>query len=347
MENARLISFASDNTSPAHPRVMEAVLKANEGAARSYGADPWTAEAKELIRRHFGPDSECFFVSTGTAANVLGMRTVLRPWQSVLCSIQSHAYEDECGAPEAVIGAKLEIVPSKDAKLDPKDLLPALSKLGTVKFSQPHVISITQSTERGALYTPEEIRAIANLAHSHGLLLHMDGARLANAAAALNTDLRAISGDAGVDVLSFGGTKNGLLFGEAIVFFNAGLARDLPYVCKQGLQVMAKMRFISAQFVEYLRDGLWLENARAANAMAALLGKELEKLPQVRLSRPVEANAIFARMKPEHISALLKEFYFYDLGPVEGGLHEARLMASYDTRKEDVLRFARAIAALK
>ena len=351
---ARLISFASDNTGPAHPRVMEAVRKANSGAAKPYGADPWSIEAKECIRRHFGPDSECFFVSTGTAANVLGMRTVLRPWHSVLCSAQSHAYEDECGAPEALIGAKLEIVPSTDAKLAPKDILPALSRLGTVRFSQPRLISITQPTERGILYTLEEIREIADLAHKHGLFLHMDGARLANAAVALGVDLRVASGDAGVDVLSFGGTKNGLLFGEAIVFFNPALARDLPYVCKQGMQLMAKMRYVSAQFVEYLRDGLWLENARAANAMAALLGRELKKLPQVVLSRPVETNAIFARMRPDHIEDLLKNFFFYDLGPVgeEAGearesLHEVRFMTGYDTREEDVLRFVKAIAALK
>ncbi|WP_353118116.1 beta-eliminating lyase-related protein [Nitratidesulfovibrio sp.] len=338
-----LKSFASDNTSGVHPRILAAMGRANAGHAHPYGQDPYTEQAKEVFARHFGPDIDMYFVFLGTAANVLGLRAVTRPWHSVVCADVAHINVDECGAPESVTGSKLQVIPSHDGRIRVMDVVPLLHMIGNFHHSQPRVISITQSTELGTVYSPAQIRALADFAHANGMLLHMDGARLANAAAALDVSLAALTRDAGVDVLSFGGTKNGMMFGEAVIFFNPELSREFNFIRKQGMQLISKMRFIAAQFIEMLHDGLWLENARNANTMARLMADSLRGLPHVTITRPVEANAVFARLSPEHIAKLQQDFYFYEWDPV---LHEVRWMTSFDTTEEDVREFTDAVKAL-
>ncbi len=338
-----LKSFASDNASGVHPRILAAMERANAGYARPYGQDPYTGQAKEVFARHFGPDIDMYFVFLGTAANVLGLRAVTRPWHSVVCADVAHINVDECGAPESVTGSKLQAVPSYDGRIRSTDIEPLLHMIGDFHHSQPRVVSITQSTELGTVYSPAQVRALADFAHANGMLLHMDGARLANAAAALDVSLAELTRDAGVDVLSFGGTKNGMMFGEAVIFFNPELSREFNFIRKQGMQLISKMRFIAAQFIEMLHDGLWLENARNANAMARLLADSLRGLPHVAITRPVEANAVFARLSPEHIARLQQDFYFYEWDPV---LHEVRWMTSFDTTEADVREFIDAVTAL-
>lgn len=338
-----LKSFASDNASGVHPRILAAMERANAGYARPYGQDPYTGQAKEVFARHFGPDIDMYFVFLGTAANVLGLRAVTRPWHSVVCADVAHINVDECGAPESVTGSKLQAVPSYDGRIRSTDIEPLLHMIGDFHHSQPRVVSITQSTELGTVYSPAQVRALADFAHANGMLLHMDGARLANAAAALDVSLAELTRDAGVDVLSFGGTKNGMMFGEAVIFFNPELSREFNFIRKQGMQLISKMRFIAAQFIEMLHDGLWLENARNANAMARLLADSLRGLPHVAITRPVEANAVFARLSPEHIARLQQDFYFYEWDPV---LHEVRWMTSFDTTEADVREFIDSVKAL-
>lgn len=345
-----LLYFASDNNSGAHPRVMEAMARVNAGGVSSYGEDSLTQEAVGVFRRYFGPEAKPWFVFLGTAANVLGLKSVTRSHQAVLCSETSHLNTDECGAPEALIGAKLLILPQKHGKVDPRDCLPRLAQRGDVHRNSPNVLSVTQSTEQGTVYTLAELRKISAFCREHELYLHMDGARLANAAASLGCSLADLTTDCGVDVLSFGGTKNGLMFGEAVIFLNPALGRDFGHVRKQHLQLMSKMRFMAAQFLAYFENDLWLENARAANAMAALLARELEGMDHVRIVHPVEANAVFARLHKNVIAKLHEHFYFYvlDSADAEGypkDWHLVRLMTSFNTPAEDVARFAEAIAA--
>lgn len=337
-------SFASDNTSGVHPRIFKAMERANAGHARPYGQDSYTEQAQEVFARHFGPDIDTYFVFLGTAANVLGLRAVTRPWHSVVCADVAHINVDECGAPESITGSKLQVVPSHDGRIRVKDVASLLHRVGNMHHTQPRVISITQATEFGTVYAPAQVRAFADFAHANGMLLHMDGARLANAAAALGVSLAGLSRDVGVDVLSFGGTKNGMMFGEAVIFFNPELSREFNFIRKQGMQLVSKMRFIAAQFIEMLRDDLWLENARNANAMARLLADALCDLPHVVITRPVEANVVFARLSPEHIARLQQDFYFYEWDPV---LHEVRWMTGFDTTEEQVRALADAVTALK
>lgn len=340
--------FASDNNSGAHPRVLEALTRVNEGFAASYGEDPYTAEAVEALQQTFGPSARPWFVFLGTAANVLGLKTMLRSHQAVLCSKDAHIHCDECGAPEAVIGSKLIPLPSRHGKILPEDCIAALKMREAVHHNYPKVLSITQSTECGTVYSLEELKAIRAFCDSHGLYLHMDGARLCNAAAALGLSLREISADAGVDVLSFGGTKNGLMFGEVIVFLNDELGHAFSYVRKQHMQLVSKMRFMAVQFLEYLKDGLWLENARTANRMTALLAKELSSMEHVQIVHPVEVNAIFARLHKNAVAKLQERFYFYvhDELDARGAPQDrqiVRLMTSFNTREDEVRLFADAI----
>lgn len=333
-------SFASDNHSGVHPKVMEAIARANQGHALAYGEDPLTAEADALLRRHFGQGIDPYFVLLGTAANVLGLRAVARSHHAVLCADSAHINVDECGAPEAVAGIKLRTVPNRDGKIAPRDLEPFLADVGVQHHNQPRVVSITQSTELGTLYTPDEVRALADFAHENGLLLHMDGARLANAAAALGLELNDVSGACGVDVLSFGGTKNGLMHGEVVVFFDPDLSREFRYIRKQGMQLSSKMRFIAAQFAALLEGGLWRENALQANRMAALLAERVRGLPGVRVTRPVQANAVFAVIPAEAVAPLQACYPFYVWDQATG---EVRWMASFDTTPDDVEGFVEAL----
>jgi len=254
--------FASDNNAGVHPKIMKAIAKANSGHCIGYGDDPFTESAIKKMKDIFGHQSETFFVLTGTAANVLGIRVFLNPYHSVLCATSAHLAVDECGAPENIAGCKLIEIPSKDGKLSPESLEPFLEVLGNEHHAQPGAVSITQSTELGTVYTVDEIAAVASFAHSNNMILHMDGARLSNAAAHLDTGLREISAEAGVDVLSFGGTKNGMMIGEAVVLFNQKGIKGFKYIRKQGMQLLSKMRFISAQFNAFFENDLWLKNAK-------------------------------------------------------------------------------------
>ncbi len=346
-----MISFASDNNSGVHPRVFEAMRQVNQGPAPAYGRDAWTAAAEKALAEHFGP-CRAFFVFLGTAANVLGLKSLVRTYNAVICAETAHAYTDECGAPEALIGCKLLPVPSYDGKIKVEDCVAHLERaLGAVHHSSPRVVSITQATEVGTVYTVEEIRAIADFCHKNSLYLHMDGARYCNAAAYLNLPLADLAGKAGVDVLSFGGTKNGLMFGEAVLFFNQTLAEDFPYIRKQNMQLLSKMRFVAAQFSEYLSGDLWLANARQANNMAALLRDSLSGAKNVAVTRPVQINGVFARLPLAHVEKLQKSFSFYiwdayDAPGFEKGWPEVRWMTSFNTTEQEVLEFASAVKSM-
>lgn len=334
---ARERGFASDNSSGVHPKAMEALARANVGHVLAYGGDPWTEAATRRFKDLLGDEVEVFFVFNGTAANVLGLKALTRPYHAVLCAQGAHVDVDECGAPERFTGCKLVPIPTPDGKLTPELVAPHVKGLGVEHHAQPAVVSITQSTEVGTVYAPREVRALADWCHARGLRLHVDGARIANAAAALGGDVRAFTRDAGVDVLSFGGTKNGMMFGEAVVFFDPALAADFRYHRKQGMQLASKMRFVAAQFDAMLADGTWLETAAHANRMARLLAEEASRVPGVELLRMPEANAVFARLPPEAIPRLQAEVPFYTWDEAR---HEVRWVASFDTTEEDVRHFA-------
>jgi threonine aldolase len=329
-------SFASDNNAGIHPKVLEAITAANEGHVIAYGDDPYTACAVKLFREHFGKHVEVFFVFGGTGANVLGLKAMTQPHHAIVCAYTAHINVDECGAPEKSTGCKLLSVRTPDGKLTVDHVRPWLDVLGVEHHAQPRVISISQATEMGTVYTPAELKTLARFAHKQGMLLHMDGARISNAAASLKTSLRAITGDAGVDVLSFGGAKNGMMYGEAVVFFDPALAKDFKYTRKQGTHLPSKMRFISAQFEALLSDDLWRQNAIHANRMAQILAKELEKIPQVEITQKVESNGVFARLPPKYIPQLQKQYFFYVW---DEAISEVRFMTSFDTTEDDIADF--------
>jgi threonine aldolase len=334
-------NFASDNAAGIHPEVLAAIAAANEGHALAYGADPWTAAAIRLIRSEFG-EAEAFLVFGGTGANVVGLDALLRPHEAVLCASTAHIYVDECGAPERFLGVKLLPLPAPDGKLSPATILGALTGLGSQHHVQPRVISISQTTEYGTVYRPEELRLLASLAREHDLLLHMDGARLANAAAALDVPLRALTADVGVDVLSFGGTKNGAMGAEAVVYFDRARATSARYGRKQAMQLPSKMRFVAAQFVALLNDGLWRRNALQANQMAKLLAELVMVVPGVTLTQPVDANAVFARVPQAHFEALQAAG---DPTVWNPAALEVRWMCAFDTTEGDVRKFAKELRA--
>ncbi|MEP6475552.1 MAG: aminotransferase class I/II-fold pyridoxal phosphate-dependent enzyme [Gemmatimonadota bacterium] len=324
--------FASDNYAGVHPAVLQAIADANVGHASSYGADPWTAQATDLIRREFGPRAEPFFVFNGTGANVVALSAILQPWQAVLCPAGAHINVDECGSPERFTGCKLLTVPTTDGKLRPDDMTAALARIGDEHSVQLRAISISQTTEYGTAYSATEVRALADHAHRHHLLLHMDGARLANAAVGLGATLAELTADAGVDILSFGGTKNGLLGAEAVILFTVDPA-SLKFLRKQAAQLASKMRFLSAQFIALLTDRLWHTNASHANRMAARLAAGLARFPRLNLTQPVDANSVFAQVPAEYISALQERYRFYLWDQPKS---EVRLMCAWDTTEADV-----------
>lgn len=336
-------SFSSDNHFGAHPAVLEAVSRANTGPATAYGADPVTAMAVDQVRALFGPEAGVFFVFNGTAANVLGLQALLRPWEAVICADGAHIAVDECGAPEHFAVAKLLTVPAPDGKVTPAAVLDQLGRVGDQHAVQPRVISISQTTEYGTVYTLEELRALATLARAHGLRLHMDGARLANAAAALNCPVGAMTCDVGVDVLTFGGTKNGALGAEAVVLLDPTLNESFPFIRKQGMQLASKMRFLAAQFLALLEADRYLESARHANAMARRLAEGVRGVPAVELTQRVEANGVFAVLPPSLRLALQEEFRF-ELWDASKG--EVRWMTSWATSPEEVDRFVARIGEL-
>ncbi len=338
--------FASDNNSGAHPDVLAAIAKANDGHVVAYGDDDYTAAACRRFREHFGERAEPFLVFNGTGANVLALQALARPHEAAICPETAHLNVDECGAPERIAGVKLLPAPTPDGKLTPELVEERLTRVGDQHASQPRVVSISESTELGTVYTAEQIGTLAGLAHQHEMLLHLDGARLANAAAALDLPLRALTTDAGVDVLSFGGTKNGLLLGDAIVFLRPELSRDFLFIRKQSMQLASKMRFLAAQFDALLSGDLWHRNASRANAMARRLADAISAMDGAELAYPVEANGVFATLPAPAIerlrAALPAELPFYVWDESAGTI---RLMCSWDSTEEDVDGLAAAVAA--
>ncbi len=325
--------FGSDNQAGALPEVMAALAAANAGHAVAYGADPWTARAIGKLRERFGEATEVAFVFGGTGANVVALATALAPHEAVICAESAHLAVDEGGAPERIVGCKLLTLPTADGKLTVEAIRPLLARRGDVHQVQPRLLSISQTTERGTVYRPEEIAALARLAHAEGLLLHVDGARLANAAAALDLPLEAFGRAAGVDLLSLGGTKAGLLFGEAVLVLDRELAPRLPYARKQTTQLASKMRFVAAQFEALLEGDLWRRSAAHANRMAARLAERVANLPGVELERPPEANALFVRLPPEVVPPLAARFGF-QLWDAERSV--VRWMTAWDTGEEEI-----------
>jgi threonine aldolase len=335
--------FASDNAAGVHPAVLEAIAEANAGHAFGYGHDDWTERVEQLFRDQFGADARAFLVWGGTAANVLSLRATCRPWQAAICSDCAHLNVDEAGAPEAIAGVKLLDLVTEHGKLTPAVVEGAIVRVGDEHAVQPGVLSISQATELGTVYSREEVVALADLAHANGLVLHIDGARLSNAAAALDCSLRDLTAGAGVDVLSFGGTKNGLLGAESVVFLKPELADGFQYLRKQSLQLASKMRFLAAQFEALLRDDLWRELASHANTMATQLATAVGDLPGLTVTHPVQANAVFATLPHDAIDPLREEFPFYVWDEARD---EVRWMCSWDTTEEDIERFVRAASAV-
>jgi threonine aldolase len=331
--------FASDNAAGAHPEVLAALARANEGHAVAYGADPWTARATELVREELGPRAEVFFVFAGSAANVLGLTPLLRRYGAVICSADAHINLDETGAPERIIGAKLLDVPTPDGKLRPEQLPRLLTGRGVEHHVQPDVLALTQATERGTVYRIEELKALTAWAHGEGLRVHVDGARLANAAVSLGVGLGALTAECGVDALSLGGTKNGAMGAEAVVFFDPALAEGFRFVRKQGMQLASKHRFLAAQFEALFTGRLWHRNASHANEMARRLAAGAREVKGVTITQPVEANGVFARLPDRVITPLQGSFPFYVWEQGTDGTSEARWMCSWDTTEADVDAF--------
>lgn len=328
--------FASDNNSGIHPAILEAIAQANDGHVPAYGSDLYTDAAINKFKEHFGEDCEVAFVFNGTGANVTGLKAMVRSHQAIICTDGAHINADEGGAAEGFIGGKLLTVPSADGKLTISGIERQLHHIGNQQRSQPKAVSISQCTELGTVYTIDEIKEITRFAHANGLYVHMDGARLSNAAAHLGCSFAEMTVDAGVDMLAFGGTKNGLMVGEAVVCFNKELASEIPYIRKQGMQLGSKMRFIAAQFDRLLTDNLWLHNAKHANHMAQQLAEGLMEFPEISLSQPVESNAVFASLPKSTIEHLQKTHSFALWNDEK---NEIRLVTSFDTAKEDIEAF--------
>lgn len=335
--------FASDNNSGVHPEIMKALEKVNKEHAIGYGGDLVTARAEKLFQSIFGQTAKVFFVYNGTGANVVALQTVTRPFNAIISSETAHIHVDECGAPEKHTGCKMLTLETSDGKLTPDLIEKHLHGFGFEHHAQPAVVSITQATELGTLYSIDELKELADFVHSNDLFLHMDGARISNAAAALGCSFREMTTDVGVDVLSFGGTKNGLMFGEAVVFLNPDLAINAKYVRKQTTQLHSKMRFIAAQFEAFLKDELWRKNAEHANSMAKLLADRLKSVDDVQITQKVQVNGVFA-VVPRHIIEPLQKKYFFYMG--NESKNEVRWMTSFDTKESEIIDFVEEIKYL-
>lgn len=337
--------FASDNYSGICPEALATFLEANHGHEVSYGDDTWTTRASDLLREVFETDCEVFFVFNGTSANSLSLASLCQSYHSILCHEIAHVEVSECGAPEFFAnGAKVLLLKGEEGKVHVSGIEPAVSRRNDIHYPKPRALSLTQATEVGTVYTVAELQALREAANRYGLHMHMDGARFANAVAALGVAPKEITWKVGVDVLCFGGTKNGIAVGEAVVFFNHDLAREFDYRCKQGGQLASKMRFLSAPWVGMLRDGAWLRHARHSNAMASRLERRLRGIPGVTISYPVETNAVFARIPDAVVEGLHgRGWHFYTR---IGGWDDSRLMCSWDTTAEDVDAFIADLQAL-
>lgn len=335
--------FASDNNASVHPEVMDALLKANQGHAIGYGDDEITIRTQKLFKEVFGESVETFFVYNGTGANVISIQALARTFNAVVCARTAHINVDECGAPEKMSGCKLLPIESDNGKITVNQIKSYMHGFGFEHHAQPKLVSITQATELGTVYTIKEIKRIAHYVHSLGLYLHMDGARLSNAAVALDCSLADITFNAGVDVLSFGGTKNGLMYGEAIVFANSELAENVKYIRKQSAQLHSKMRYTAAQFEALLSNDLWKRNADHANKMAQLLAGEVWQIDGVEITQAVDSNGVFARVPKDIITKLQEEFFFYVWDEARS---EVRWMTSFDTTEDDIHGFVKVLTEL-
>ena len=333
-------SFASDNNSGVHPLVMDAIIEANDNHAIGYGDDPWTAIATAKIRSHFGQDASPFFVFNGTGANSVALQAVTHSFNSILCAETAHIFVDECGAPARMTGCSVVSIPTFDGKLTPDLIKLHLHNFGVAHHSQPKVVYISQVSELGTVYTIEEVNAIAELLHTHNMYLHMDGARLANACAYLNCTMKQLTVDAGVDILSFGGTKNGMMQGEAVISFRPEITENIQYYRKQSAQLASKMRYLSAQFIPYLENNLWLENALKANISASKLYEILKEYPQIKFTQKVESNQLFFTIPTEPLRKLQEEYFFYMWNEK---INEVRLVTSWDTSGEDIAQFEKTL----
>ncbi len=333
--------FGSDNNAGIHQDIVKEIISVNAGHVMGYGHDIYTEQALSVFKEHFGNSAETFFVFNGTAANVLSLSGITRSWNSVITASTAHLEQDECGAPEKFIGCKVLTVDAPDGKINIDLIERHMHGIDFEHHSQPGVISVTQSTEMGTVYTASEIKEIADFAHANGMLLHMDGARIANAAVSLDLPFKAFTTDAGVDVLSFGGTKNGMMFGEAICFLTPGLSNDFKYIRKQGMQLASKMRFISAQYIAYFRNDLWRICASHSNAMARMLAEGLQQLKGISITQVVQSNGVFVIMPPNVAERMQNHYYFY---PWDEKTSEYRLMTSWDTIEADIEDFIKLLS---
>lgn len=333
MATVQKINFASDNFVGTHPDILQALIQANNGPCSAYGGDVYTLAAEEMLQQQFGQDIDVYFVMNGTAANVLSLATCLHSYQAVLCSQVAHINVDECGAFEKYTGSKLLTIPTVDGKITVEDIKKKLLDRNNQHRVQPRIISLSQTTEFGTVYSQEEIKKITDFAHANNLLVHIDGARLANAAVSLNCSLSALTRDAGIDILSFGGTKNGMMFGEAVIFFDKKLSAEFKYVRKQGMHLVSKMRFLSAQFSALLSHDLWRRNAQHAHEMAQMLYHEIKKIPEITITQSVESNVVFATLDLRLIQALQEKYYFNIWNPA---MNEVRWMTSFATTQEHI-----------
>lgn len=331
-----LPNFASDNWAPAHPEVMDAVVRANNGPVPSYGGDPYTHEAEALIRQHFGATAQPFFVFTGTGANVLSLESCIRPCDAIICSDTAHIYTSEWGAVERMTGSRILAIPAPDGKISASAVADLIPVQDGHAHARPGVVSLTQATEYGTVYTPDEINAISHIAHERGLYVHMDGARLANAAASLGLSLSNVSTDCGVDVLSFGCTKNGAFCAEAIVFMNEHLERDFVLRRKQAMQLASKLRYMSVQFTALLANELWLRNASHANTMAKRLADGLAAIPGTKVTQAVQANEVFVTVPASAIRELNEAASLHVWNDANA---ELRLVCSFQTTEAEIDSF--------
>ena len=330
------VAFGSDNHAGVHPHILKAMNDCNKGYAIAYGDDEYTEHLEQMFHQQFGPDCIPFLVYNGTAANILGLKAVTDSFHAIYCPETAHLNVHECGGPEHFLGCKLITLPTPDGKLTVDLVREAMFGVGDPHVAQPRVISITQPTELGTLYSIKELKDLSTFAHNNDMILHMDGARLGNAAAALHTGFKELTSEVGVDVLSFGGTKNGMMCGESVIFFNKTYAQHFHYIRKQGMQLASKMRYLAVQFEAYFADELWRKNASHANAMAQLLASELQQIPKLTITQKIEGNAVFVVIPPPILKQIQKHYFFHVFNEA---LSEARLMCSFSMTKADIMQF--------
>jgi len=332
--------FGSDNHSGMHSDIAKSIQNSNKDFCIAYGEDYHTKNAIIKFKEIFGENIDVYFVCNGTAANILGLKAVTNSFNSIFCAETAHLNVHECCGPEKFLGCKLETITTEDGKLTVDLLEPRIVGFGDPHMAQPRIISITQASEMGTVYSPKEIKSLSDFAHKNNMLIHMDGARICNATAFLNVDLKSITTNVGVDVLSFGGTKNGMMFGDAVIFFDKKLSKNFEFIRKQGMQLTSKMRFISAQFNAFFRNDLWLKNAKHANKMAQLLYENVKDIPNIEITQKVQANAVFAKFDKKYNQKLLKKYFFHVFDEKE---NIVRWMCSFNTTEKDVMNFVSTI----